>query len=479
MGRVAYIFPTICIFPEFLGMGTNYTIIFRNMKNLMIGVSGVRGLVDSALTPDVISNFSRAFGSFLGGGKVVVGRDTRPSGEMCRHALLAGLIYAGCEVVDLGICPTPTVIWMVKEMGASGGVAVTASHNPVEWNAMKFVGGDASFLDGDAMKEFLEKVDRIFDGESDGMKPGTLELCSDGIDSHIDGILGLDMLDLDQLRKRRFRVALDCCNGAGSVMTPRLLEQMGCEVLPLFCELDGAFPRNPEPVAGNLDRLAGFVKEMRADVGMALDPDADRLSLVDETGEALGEEMTLALAARFVLGKKRGPVAANLSTSMMIDDIALEFGVDVHRTRVGEINVSRCLAGIGGVVGGEGNGGVILPELHYTRDAPLAVALILQHMADMGKELSALSSELSKYEMVKGKIELKTGREVDLAAIRDEYPEADIDEEDGLKLMWAREWVHIRKSGTEPIVRIIAEAEGKERVSELYNEFKRKIEGGS
>ncbi len=448
------------------------------MKNLMIGVSGVRGLVDSDLTPDVISNFARAFGSFTGGGRVVVGRDTRPSGEMCRHALVAGLLYTGCEVVDLGICPTPTVIWMVRELGASGGVAVTASHNPVEWNAMKFVGRDASFLDGDSMKELLGKVERVFDGESTGMKPGTLELSSEGIDRHIGAILRLGLLDPDKVRGRKFRVALDCCNGAGSAMTPRLLERMGCEVLPIFCGLDGAFPRNPEPLAENLGGLAGLVREEGADAGMAHDPDADRLSLVDETGLALGEELTLALAARFVLGKKRGPVAANLSTSMMIDDVAREYGVEVHRTPVGEINVSRCLARTGGVVGGEGNGGVILPDLHFTRDAPLAAALILQYMADTGEGLGTLSSALSKYEMVKGKIGLEPGRDLDLESIKAEYSDAKLDEEDGLKLIWEREWVHIRKSGTEPIVRIIVEAEGKDRASELYDEFKMKIERG-
>jgi phosphomannomutase len=442
------------------------------MKGLMIGVSGVRGRVDREFNPRLISTLSHAFGRFIGGGRVVIGRDTRPSGEMCRHALLSGLLYTGCDVVDLGICPTPTVLLMVRQLKANGGIAITASHNPIEWNAFKFVGSDGSFLDREAMERFLAEVREVTEGVHTEMSHGSLSHFSEGIERHIESILGLDLIDVEKIRERKYRVAVDCCNGAGSAMTPGLLAHLGCEVLPIFCELDGAFPRNPEPVAENLGKLAEFVEENHADVGMAHDPDADRLSLVDETGRPLGEEMTLALAVRFVLGKRPGPVAANLSTSMMIDDVSKEFGVEVHRTSVGEINVSRCLQETGGVIGGEGNGGVILPELQFTRDAPMGVALILQYMTDTGKKLSALVSEIPAYVMVKERMELTGDEDVDFNAIKEAHSEATIDEVDGLKLMWEREWVHIRKSGTEPIVRIIVEAVDRERAVKLVNEIK-------
>ena len=435
-------------------------------------MSGVRGRVDREFTPRLISTFAHAFGRFIGGGKVVIGRDTRPSGEMCRHALLSGLLYTGCSVIDLGICPTPTVLLMVEELNASGGVAITASHNPIEWNALKFMGGDGSFLDREAMEGLLAEVQEVMGGVRTDMKLGSLCHFPEGVDRHVESILGLGIIDVETVRRRKFRVALDCCNGAGSAMTPKLLERLGCKVLPLFCELNGVFPRGPEPVAENIGKLAEFVRENNADVGMAHDPDADRVSLVEETGRPIGEEMTLALAVRYVLGKRKGPVAKNRAASMMIDVRAGEFGAEVHRTGVGEINVARCLEETGGIIGGEGNGGVILPELHFTRDAPLAVALILQYMSDTGKKLSALASEIPSYVMVKEKVELSDGGDVDFKAIKETNPGATIDERDGLKLMWDREWVHIRKSGTEPIVRIIVEAEDRERVTRLVNEFK-------
>lgn len=446
------------------------------MKELMIGVSGVRGRIDRDLTPRVIVAFSQAFGLHIGHRKVVIGRDTRPSGEMCRHALLSGLLSVGCDVVDLGICPTPTVLLMVRELDASGGIAITASHNPIEWNALKFVGGDGFFLGREAMEKMMESVRAIYaEDRSHGTDFGTVTHFSEGVDQHIEAILKLDLIDVKRIRQKKFRVALDCVNGAGSAMVPGLLAKLGCEVLPLHCDLSGIFPRGPEPVAENLEKLTGFVRDCGADIGMALDPDADRLALVDETGKPLGEEMTLALAVRFVLGKKRGPVAANLSTSMMIDRIAGEYGVEVHRTPVGEIHVARRLEEVGGVVGGEGNGGVILPELHLTRDAPLAVALILQYLSETGLALSALASQLPTYEMIKGKVELRAGQEFDLGSIRDAHSGAGVDETDGLKLMWDGEWIHIRKSGTEPIVRIIVEAENKEKAERLFNDFREEI----
>jgi phosphomannomutase len=444
----------------------------------MIGVSGVRGRVDRDFTPRVAATFAHAFGRLVGGGSVVVGRDTRPSGTTFRHALLSGLLYSGCDVIDVGICPTPTVLFTVRDRGAAGGVAITASHNPREWNAFKFVGPDGAFLGAEGMDALRRAVEAVPGGAETGIGAGTVTPWPEGIDRHIDAILGLDLVDPGAIRRRGLRVVLDGCNGAGAALTPRLLERLGCEVEPLFCALDGDFPRVPEPRPEHLGALCERVRETGADVGMAHDPDADRLSLVDGTGRALGEEMTLALAVRFVLGRSKGPVATNLSTSRMIDDIAAERGVEVHRTPVGEIHVARRLAEVGGVVGGEGNGGVILPALHLTRDAPMAAVLILQYLAESGRSLAELVSEMPAYSMVKGRVELADGRRVDFAEIRDASSGASIDERDGLKLSWEREWVHVRRSGTEPIVRIIAEAETPGRARALYEEYRNMVAGG-
>ncbi len=443
----------------------------------MIGVSGIRGRMDGTFTPSLIAAFGHAFGHYMNGGRIIIGRDTRPTGETCRLALLSGLLYNGCHVMDLGICPTPTVLFMVTEMNGAGGVAITASHNPIEWNALKFVGRDGLFLDAGAMKELIERVHVIQKGGGSGLKQGLIERYGEGVRRHIDAILGLSILDVEKVRRRRFRVALDCCNGAGSAMTPMLLKRLGCEVVPLFCGLEGGFPRGPEPLARNLEKLADLVRDSGVDLGMAHDPDADRLSLVDESGKPLGEESTLALAIQFTLGKHKGPVVTNESTSMMIDDIARTFDVEVHRTRVGEVNVARRLMEVGGVIGGEGNGGVILPELHYTRDAPMAAALILQYLAESGDTLGALASQLPKYVIIKGRVELRGRQDLDLDIIRDMHPEASIGGLDGLKMSWEGEWVHIRKSGTEPIVRIIVEAENSERAGRLYHEFEGVILG--
>jgi phosphomannomutase len=442
-------------------------------SKLMVGVSGVRGRVGDGLTPEVISHFAAAFGAYVlrnGPGKtVVLGRDSRVSGAMFARAATAALQSVGCDVVDVGIAATPSVQLVVEELEAAGGLAVTASHNPIEWNALKFIGPSGMFLDADQgarMRELLQgEIPRAGWSELGGWRED-----GSAADRHLAKILVLPFLDLERIRARRFRVALDCVRGAGGMIFPRLLEALGCEVHGINLETDGRFPREPEPVAANLGELEELVRRTGADVGLATDPDVDRLSLVDETGTAIGEDYTLALATRLLLRHRPGTVVTNLSTSSLLDDVTEAAGARLIRAPVGEIHVARRMEAEGATVGGEGNGGVILPDVHLTRDAPVAAALILQILADEGRPLSEIAAEIGRYEIVKEKVPRPAGSLDEVYRILTEKmaaPEAD--RQDGLRLSWPRErrWAHLRPSGTEPIVRIIAEARTRDEAQAL------------
>jgi phosphomannomutase len=437
----------------------------------MVSISGIRGVVGEGLSPELVARYAAAFGEYCGGGPVVLGRDTRPSGPLLRHAVVAGLCSAGCRVVDLGVVPTPTVAVMVEELGAAGGVCITASHNPIQWNALKFFHGDGLFLDPEQSRRHLEIAARGPAGVP-WDRLGALEHNPDALETHIRRILGLGLLDVPALRKRGFRVAVDCVNGAGRLMAPHLLEELGCEVLKLGVEDSGLFSRGAEPTPENLGALSKAVRASGCELGFALDPDADRLALVDGTGLPLGEELTLALAARFVLGRGKSPLVANVSSSQVLDDVAREAGVELHRTRVGEINVSVRMRELGSAIGGEGNGGVILRDLHLGRDAPVGMALILQALLESGKGLRALRDELPAYAMVKEKIELGAlDATAALARAREALPGARLDETDGLKFLLQAEggpaWVQVRASNTEPILRVFAEAVSEAAAREL------------
>ncbi len=439
----------------------------------MVGVSGVRGRVGAGLTPEVIAHFAAAFGAYVrqrGPGRtVVLGRDSRVSGPMFARAATAALQSVGCDVVDVGVVPTPSVQLAVEDLGAAGGLAVTASHNPIEWNALKFIGPSGMFLDaeeGQEMRALLEReIPRAGWDELGGRSED-----AEAIERHLRRIREIPFLDVEAIRRRRFRVALDCVRGAGGNIFPRLLEELGCEVQAINLETDGLFPREPEPIAENLKELEELVRRTGADVGFATDPDVDRLALVAETGEAIGEDYTLALAARLVLRHRRGPVVTNLSTSRLLDDVAAEAGVPLVRAAVGEINVARRMEAERATIGGEGNGGVILPDVHLTRDAPVAAALILQLLAESDQPLSELAYGIGRYHIVKEKVPRPT-QPLDevyntLAAA---LAAPDVDRQDGLRLHWPaeRRWAHLRPSGTEPIVRIIAEAPTAEEARHL------------
>ena len=450
-------------------------------EGLMVSVSGVRGRVGEALTPEIIAQFAAGFGAWAlarAGGKaqIVVGRDSRVSGPMFQPVVHAALQSVGCDVLDIGMVPTPTVQLAVEHHHAAGGLAITASHNPIEWNALKFIGPSGLFLDGAEAAEMRKVVEgKIPRATWD--KLGTVSKDLDAASDHIDRIMSLPFLDVEGIRKRGFKVGLDCVRGAGGVFMPVLLELLGCKLATINMEPDGRFPRPPEPVAENLGELQKLVFDSHCDIGMAVDPDVDRLALVSDEGVAIGEDYTLALAAKVVLRHRKGVVVTNLSTSRIVDDIAREAGSRVIRAPVGEVNVATRMRAENAPIGGEGNGGVILPELHLGRDAPVAAALMLQLLHEEGKPLSKIVASYPRYVIVKDKLDRpSTPLDTVYEALKKAFPDAEVDTQDGLRLSWADRWVHIRPSGTEPIVRVIAEAPTAEEAEKLVSDCRQPVE---
>ncbi len=429
---------------------------------LMVSVSGIRGRVGEALTPEVVARYAAGFGAWASSRgssrKVVVGRDSRVSGPMFHHAVLAALASVGCDVVDIGLTTTPTCQLAVEHWHAAGGLMISASHNPIEWNALKFIGPTGLFLENAEGIEMRSLVERgIPRARWDQL--GHTEQDHSAVQRHIDRVLAIPYLSVDGIQRRNFHVALDCVRGAGAVIMPALLERLGCKVTAINLETDGRFPRPPEPVAENLGDLERLVLRSGAAVGLAVDPDVDRLALVSDAGKAIGEDFTLALAARLVLRHRRGPVVTNLSTSRIVEDVASAAGTTVIRAPVGEVNVAVRMRDEHAAVGGEGNGGVILPEVHLGRDAPVGAALLLQLLHEENKPLSQIVSELPRYVIVKDKLDRPNASlETVYDALRSAFPGAAADTQDGLRLSWPDRWVHVRPSGTEPIVRVIAEA---------------------
>ena len=443
---------------------------------VIASVSGVRGIVGGGLTPQLIVDYSAATGTFLGRGKVMVGRDSRVTGEMVKGAVMSGLMAVGCDPVDLSICPTPTVQLAVQNSDAVGGIVITASHNPVEWNALKLVGSEGLFLDEEEGKE----VQRIIDEHRYGFvvwdEIGHAETYDKAIDDHIKAVLSIPYINIEKIRKRKFRVAFDCVNGAGGTILPDLFDALGCESFPLNVEPHGRFAHTPEPVPGNIQDLCRYVSQTKADIGFAVDPDADRLAIVAETGEPIGEEYTIVLTARFILSKKKGDVVVNVSTTRAVEDVARTFGGGVIRTPVGEIHVAKKMKEIGAVVGGEGNGGVLLPGIHLGRDAPVAIALTLQHLVDYGGTVSQLWRDCPQYTMTKKKIAIgKTNPDEILQKLKEKYRGETLYLIDGVKIDRQDSWVHIRKSNTEPIVRVIAEAPTRKESETLCDAFLKEI----
>lgn len=442
---------------------------------LKVTVSGVRGIVGESLTPKVALEFGLAFGTLIRGAKVVVGRDTRASGSIMRNALFCGLVSGGCDVVDLGISPTPTVLLTARKFRCYG-IIITASHNPAEWNGIKFANSNGTFLN----KTEMHSLHRIYKDKRFNIATDCQDLSdavtkfNGAVDLHIKAVL--KNINKTSIRKRRFKVACDFCNGTGAVITKKFLEKLGCKVYAINDKPDGRFAHNPEPTNKNLKTLSRLTKRKKADLGLAQDPDADRLALCDEKGNLIGEENTLSLAVKAILRKKKGKVVVNASTSRAIDKIAGEFDVELFRTPVGEINVVEKMKKVGALIGGEGNGGVIYPKINLCRDSIVGIGIILQYMAESKRTLSELVGAITQYKMVKGKIRCPADEaEQSVAGLKDIFKEHELDLVDGIKIMWPAGWVHVRPSNTEPIIRIIAEAKTVRKAKKLYNLVKRSI----
>lgn len=451
-------------------------------SDLVVSVSGVRGRVGETLTPELVAGVASAFGAFLraegAAGPVILGRDSRTSGPMFARAATAALQSVGVDVIQLGVVPTPTLMLAVRHHEAAGGLQLTASHNPAVWNGIKLASAEGMFLDGEASARF-----RSFLAERDPPRAGWdgLGHVSEdprAVTRHQEAILALPLLDRPTLADRELTVALDCVRGAGGVIMPRLLEELGCTVHAIHTETDGWFPRDPEPTADSLAELGELVRRTGADIGLAVDPDVDRLSLVDEAGTPLGEDLTLALAAAVVLKRSPGAVVTNLSTSRVVEDVAARFDALFHRAPVGEINVARRMQAENAVVGGEGNGGVILPAIQHTRDAQVAAALVLQLLLETGSTPSELVAASPSYAIVKDSVDRPEGELGPAYDRLEERLDAPVsDRQDGLWLGWPEEgkWLHFRPSGTEPIVRMIAEAPAEAEARALVEAARREL----
>jgi len=438
---------------------------------LMVSVSGIRGRVGSSLTPEVVATYAAAFGAWSAtrgrSRAIVVGRDSRVSGPMFHRTVIAALQSVGCTTIDIGLTTTPTCQLAVEHHHAAGGLMISASHNPIEWNALKFIAASGLFLDAVEGTEMRASIGTgIRRATWDEL--GTVEQDDRAVSRHLERVLSIPYVDVAGIRKRKYRVALDCVRGSGSVIVPQLLERLGCTVSAIHMEPDGRFPRSPEPTADNLKELEQLVLGTGSVVGLAVDPDVDRLALVSNEGKAIGEDYTLALAARLVLRHRKGPLVTNLSTSRLLEDVAAEAGVPVKRAPVGEVNVATAMRDMRSPIGGEGNGGVILSEVHLGRDAPVGIALILQLLHEENRPLGAIVASLPRYVIVKDKLDRpKVSLDAVYTALQKAFPTAEADMQDGLRLSWPDRWVHVRPSGTEPIVRVIAEAPTHEGATEL------------
>lgn len=430
----------------------------RPIPTLKISISGVRGVIGESLTPILLTRFAQAFGTYVGARTIVIGRDPRTSGEMVRKAVIAGLLSSGCRIIDIGVCPVPTIQLLVCHHRAHGGIAITASHNPAEWNALKFIGRDGFFLNTGQAHELLDIYHQGEYTRVGGAEMREVVEQSGATDLHIQTIV--DAVGRLPVLKRKLRVVLDACNGAGSLAGPKLLEALGAEVFTINVTPDGSFPRPAEPLPENLDDLCAAVKTHGADVGFAQDMDADRLAVVSEEGVAIGEEYTLLLATLNVLGKTPGPVVANLSSTSALAEVVSRFGCRLFQSKIGEVNVTEEMQKQGAIIGGEGNGGVIYPRVNFARDSLVGIALILHLLAETGQSVTELVSSLPRFAMIKEKMACPSDKiSAILRVLRQEYAAQPMDLRDGVKVTLPDGWFLVRGSNTEPIIRVIAEAE--------------------
>ncbi|MGC6470291.1 MAG: phosphoglucosamine mutase [Flavobacteriales bacterium] len=455
--------------------------------SLIKSISGIRGTIGGSvgegLTPIDTVRFSAAFGTWVKTNssqsktKIVVGRDARISGEMIRDLVVSTLRALGIDVIDLGLSTTPTVELAVQFEGASGGIILTASHNPKQWNALKLLNHKGEFInakDGAEVLDIAESDNYIF---SDIDNLGNYFCDESYITKHIDSILNLSYVNVKAIKQAKFKVVIDAVNSTGGIAIPQLLDALGVKYIPLYCEPTGHFPHNPEPLAEHLTEISKVVSEQSADLGIVVDPDVDRLALVNEDGSMFGEEYTLVAVADYILSKEKGNTVSNLSSSRALKDITEFHGGSYFSSAVGEVNVVDKMKSSNAVIGGEGNGGIIYPKSHYGRDSLVGIALFLSHLAEKNMKCSQLRATYPNYFMSKNKIELTPSIDVDeiLHKIKENYKNEKVSTIDGVKIDFADEWVHLRKSNTEPIIRIYTESKNKDSAQRLANRFVNEI----
>ncbi len=445
---------------------------------LIKSISGIRGTIGGkpgdSLTPTDIVKFTAAFGTMIKNGsktcKIVVGRDARLSGDMVNRLVTGTLSGLGIDVVDLGLSTTPTVELAVTDEKAQGGIILTASHNPKQWNALKLLNSDGEFISDALGKKLLEIASKDDFEFAPIDKIGSITEKKDYIQKHIDKILAMDLVDVKAIKAKKFKIVVDAVNSTGGIAVPMLLKALGVEtVIELYCTPDGKFPHNPEPLPENLTEISTLVKRNHADLGIVVDPDVDRLALVSEDGSMFGEEYTLVAVADYVLKNKKGNTVSNLSSTRALRDITEKHGGTYSASAVGEVNVVKMMKDTKAVIGGEGNGGIIVPELHYGRDALAGIALFLTHLAKFGKICSMLRASYPDYFISKNKIELTPDINIDdlMKKVQEKYKKQPINTIDGVKIEFDNEWVHLRRSNTEPIIRIYAESRSEATANHL------------
>ena len=446
---------------------------------LIRSISGIRGLVNEDLKENAIINYANALNEYLPEGVIYAGRDSRPSGEEIAQLMIDELIRLGRTIIYCGIVPTPTVQYMVHISEAVGGFIITASHNPIEWNGIKFLRGDSTFFHKEDCEKLFEIADNFSSMKKYPDEKGMLWEEKNAIYKHSVKCSSLKCVDLDTIRSKKFKVVIDSVNGAGADALPSMLDLLGCEIIELDCEPSGVFNRGTEPLPENLKGLSKEIINNKADVGFAVDPDADRLAVVDEKGNPLGEEYTLVLAADGyinTLGAKEEIFISNLSTSLALDKLALSKNCQVKRSAVGEINVVNKMNEVGSNFGGEGNGGVILRECHLGRDSLVAVTMVLNRMAQSLSPISEIYNSLPQFEIVKDKVSVEGINSDDfLSKVDTYYQDGEKNNIDGLKITWDEKWIHLRSSNTEPIIRIYAEAPSRKEAEELVLQIKNLI----
>lgn len=449
------------------------------MNEPIVSISGIRGILGESLTPEIIIKYVSAFAKYIKRKKVIIGRDGRLHGDLVEKVVESTLLMNGCEVINLGMAPTPTISLAVEVLKAAGGISITASHNPQEWNGMKFINSKGIFLDSRENNEMLKLIGLDVKTATDWNRIKAINYFPEFYKNHISRVLNCKFVDSGKIKKRKFKIVLDCINSSGSFIIPEMLEELRCKVIKVDCDGSGIFTRTPEPLPENIKYTCKAVKKNKADLGIIVDPDADRLVLITEKGLPYGEEYTIATVINRVLRltpkNKRIP-CVNLSTTRAVDDIVSKYGGKLYKSPVGEINVIKAMKKHEAVVGGEGSGGVIIPEIHFGRDSLAGIGIVLSEFVEFKGTVSDYRKTLPDYYIRKTKIELKSiDADKIIDGLREKYKSEELNTDDGLRIDFKDSWVNFRKSNTEPIIRIIAEAKTEKEAENLLNKFSEEV----